>query len=81
MHALELPPFNLEQALEFADARGSRITTVRTQLSALLAKTGTQRQQDLVALVARLMLLAPGQAREGAALPASFSSSSSSSFL
>jgi hypothetical protein len=29
-------------------------------MSALLAKTRTQRQQDLVALVARLMLLAPG---------------------
>lgn len=47
---------------DFADARGSRISTVRTQMSALLAKTRTQRQQDLVALVARLMLLAPGQA-------------------
>ncbi|RZJ14346.1 MAG: helix-turn-helix transcriptional regulator [Acidovorax sp.] len=47
---------------DFADARGSRISTVRTQLSALLAKTRTQRQQELVALVARLMLLAPGQA-------------------
>lgn len=46
---------------DFADARGSRISTVRTQMSALLAKTRTQRQQDLVALVARLMLLAPGQ--------------------
>jgi len=45
---------------DFADARGVRITTVRTQLSALLFKTRTQRQQDLVALVARLMLLAPG---------------------
>ena len=52
---------------DFADARGSRITTVRTQLSALLAKTRTQRQQDLVALVARLMLLAPGQVPEGPA--------------
>lgn len=45
---------------DFADARGVRITTVRTQLSALLFKTRTARQQDLVALVARLMLLAPG---------------------
>ena len=52
---------------DFADARGTRITTVRTQLSALLAKTRTQRQQDLVALVARLMLLAPGQVPEGPA--------------
>lgn len=46
----------------FADARGSRISTVRTQMSALLAKTGTQRQQDLVALVARWMLLTPAEA-------------------
>lgn len=46
----------------FADARGSRISTVRTQLSALFIKTNTQRQQDLVALVARLMLLTPGEA-------------------
>lgn len=45
---------------DFADARGVRISTVRTQLSSLLFKTRTQRQQDLVALVARLMLLAPG---------------------
>ena len=45
---------------DFADARGVRIRTVRAQMSALLLKTGTQRQQDLVALVARLMLLAPG---------------------
>jgi len=53
---------------DFADARGSRITTVRTQMSALLAKTRTQRQQDLVALVARLMLLAPGQVSQQAML-------------
>jgi DNA-binding CsgD family transcriptional regulator len=46
---------------DFADARGVRIRTVRAQMSALLLKTGTQRQQDLVALVARLMLLAPGE--------------------
>lgn len=42
---------------EFADARGVRISTVRTQMSTLLAKTGTARQQELVAQVARLMLL------------------------
>ena len=46
---------------DFADARGSRISTVRTHMRALLAKTRTQRQQDLVALVARLMLLTPAQ--------------------
>lgn len=44
---------------DFADARGVRIRTVRAQMSALLFKTRTQRQQDLVALVARLMLVAP----------------------
>jgi len=54
---------------DFADARGSRISTVRTQMRALLAKTGTQRQQDLVALVARLMLLTPAQARAQGAVP------------
>ena len=46
---------------DFADARGSRISTVRTHMRALLAKTRTRRQQDLVALVARLMLLTPAQ--------------------
>lgn len=50
---------------DFADARGSRISTVRTQLSALFIKTNTQRQQDLVALVARLMLLTPAEAVNG----------------
>ncbi|WP_354442564.1 helix-turn-helix transcriptional regulator [Ottowia thiooxydans] len=47
---------------DFADARGVRIRTVRTQLSSLLMKTRTQRQQDLVALMARLMLLTPANA-------------------
>jgi len=47
---------------DFADARGVRIRTVRAQMSALLFKTRTQRQQDLVALVARLMLVAPQDA-------------------
>ncbi|WP_225580225.1 helix-turn-helix transcriptional regulator [Pseudomonas sp. PDM16] len=46
----------------FAAARGVRISTVRTQMSTLLDKTQTQRQQELLALVARLMLLAPAQA-------------------
>ena len=48
----------------FADARGVRIRTVRTQMSTLLLKTRTPRQQDLVALVARLMLLAPGDCQK-----------------
>lgn len=50
---------------DFAEARGVRITTVRTQLRALLLKTRTVRQQDLVALVARLMVLAPDGAPPG----------------
>ena len=43
---------------DFADAPGSRISTVCTHMRALLAKTGTPRQQDLVALVVRLVLVA-----------------------
>lgn len=39
---------------DFADARGVRMRTVRTQLSTLLLKTRTARQQELVALVAQL---------------------------
>ncbi len=46
----------------FADARGVRISTARAQMTTLLAKTNTRRQQELVALVSRLMLLTPGQA-------------------
>ncbi|MGB3067487.1 MAG: helix-turn-helix transcriptional regulator [Ottowia sp.] len=54
---------------DFADARGVRIRTVRTQMSTLLLKTRTQRQQDLVALGARLMLLAPGDVPRAGAPP------------
>lgn len=43
--------------VDFAEMRSVKITTVRTQLSSLLTKTGTQRQQDLLSLVARLMLV------------------------
>lgn len=39
---------------EIADERGVKITTLRTQLSAILAKTGTQRQTELLLLLARL---------------------------
>jgi len=49
---------------DFADARGVRIRTVRAQMSTLLLKTGTARQQELVALVARLMLAAPADGGE-----------------
>ena len=54
---------------EFADTRGVRISTVRTQLSALLEKTRTPRQQELIALVARLMLLSSAQAAGDPPLP------------
>ena len=36
-----------------AERRGVRITTVRSQLAAILAKTGTTHQTELVALIAR----------------------------
>jgi DNA-binding CsgD family transcriptional regulator len=48
---------DLARGLSLADAaasRGLRVSTVRTQLLGLLAKTGTQRQQDLVAVLARI---------------------------
>lgn len=40
---------------EFANARGVKISTVRSQISQLLAKTKTRRQQDLLALISRMM--------------------------
>lgn len=39
---------------EIASRRGVRISTVRTQLSSILSKTGTARQADLVRLIASL---------------------------
>ncbi|MFO1105197.1 MAG: hypothetical protein U1E34_03780 [Amaricoccus sp.] len=39
---------------EIADRRGTLISTLRSQLSALLARTGTKRQADLLRLLARL---------------------------
>ena len=39
---------------DFADARGVRISTARTQMSALLQKTGTSRQTQLVSRLASL---------------------------
>ena len=45
---------------EYAAQRSVSMSTVRTQLKALLAKTGSRRQSDLVSLVARMQpLLAP----------------------
>jgi len=43
---------------EYATQRSVAMSTVRTQLKALLAKTGSRRQSDIVALVARLQPLA-----------------------
>lgn len=41
---------------EIADARGSSPNTVRAQVKQVLAKTGTRRQSEVVALVLRLSL-------------------------
>lgn len=41
---------------EIAQTRGSQLQTVRVQLKSTLAKTGTRRQPELVALVNRLQL-------------------------
>jgi DNA-binding CsgD family transcriptional regulator len=40
---------------EYASRRNVAMSTVRTQLKALLAKTGARRQSDVVALVARML--------------------------
>ena len=50
------------RATEIAEARGVRITTVRTQIRTLLDKTGCGRQSDLVRMVARLGALATERA-------------------
>jgi len=42
---------------EYATRRNVAMSTVRTQLKALLAKTGSRRQSDIVALVARMLPL------------------------
>lgn len=44
---------------EFAEARRVRLTTVRSQIRAVLDKTGCRRQSELVRLVTRLGMLAP----------------------
>jgi DNA-binding CsgD family transcriptional regulator len=61
---LALALWNGMQLVDFAARRGVEITTVRTQLKSLLAKTGCRRQSDVVALVARTQpLLAEAAAR------------------
>jgi len=42
---------------EYAEMRSVAMSTVRTQLKALLSKTGARRQSDVVAIVARLLPL------------------------
>ena len=42
---------------EFASATGISMATARSQLSAVMAKTQTQRQAELVALLARISIL------------------------
>ena len=39
---------------QVAQLKGRSIATVRTQVRSLLAKTGSERQSDLIRLVARL---------------------------
>ena len=46
-----------QDAAEIAAARNVRISTLRDQISSVLAKTGTSRQAQLAALVGRLTAL------------------------
>jgi len=46
--------FRGETLREFAEARGRSFNTVRNQLKSVFAKTGINRQSELVALIARL---------------------------
>jgi DNA-binding CsgD family transcriptional regulator len=45
---------NGERLESFSSKKGVKISTVRTQLSSVLSKTGMERQSDLVGLLARL---------------------------
>ncbi len=56
--------FDGQHLRDIAEARGVRISTVRTQLSALLARTDTSGQAELLKLLASLRLL--GSATEPA---------------
>lgn len=44
---------------EFAELQGTAVGTARIQLKAIMAKTGTHRQAELLALLARLSLIPP----------------------
>jgi DNA-binding CsgD family transcriptional regulator len=49
---------------EFAGTHGITVGTARIQLKAIMAKTATHRQSELLALLARLSLVPPQQAAE-----------------
>jgi DNA-binding CsgD family transcriptional regulator len=54
-----------KRTLEIATDRGVKIETVRTQSKAALAKTGTQNQVELTALLTRLALFGRSQHEAG----------------
>ena len=56
-------------AEEYAGQAGVSLSTVRTQIRAILEKAGLRRQSDLVRLVARIAALAPAGAAIVSALP------------
>ncbi|MCW2239244.1 helix-turn-helix domain-containing protein [Azospirillum canadense] len=43
-----------KEAKQVADERGIAITTIRSQIAAILSKIGATRQAELVGLLARL---------------------------
>jgi DNA-binding CsgD family transcriptional regulator len=53
-----------ETLSEYAGAHGIAVGTARIQLKAIMAKTGTHRQAELLALLARLSLVPPQVAAE-----------------
>lgn len=55
---------------EYASQRSVAMSTVRTQLKALLAKTGSRRQSDVVSLVARMQPLLGNPALSAASVMA-----------
>jgi DNA-binding CsgD family transcriptional regulator len=67
-HGFALTPAEIRLALamirgetlaDYADGHGISIGTVRVQLKSVMGKTGTHRQADLVALLARLSVIPP----------------------
>jgi DNA-binding CsgD family transcriptional regulator len=47
---------------DIAESLGLKLPTVRSQLSAIFAKTGTARQQELIRLLGSVPPVLPGQA-------------------